>query len=451
MPTPKATIVSFETPIRLGQPSKAIAKVTQGTPQQFRWQWLSKGIWHTGATNTATDLDHSFNRPNPPWDNVFPLVTGGFPIRLQTLVGGQVVDQTGTLRTIMVVAAPVPPEPIPPEPIPPQPQPPGTVKTVHPDGHVWRKADVTAWRWKGVSAFQLCDRWVRGEDISAFLSAYQGYNTLRVWSYTEGPNWVDPPWNSPTPQQAVDFVAHLNSLGWYVEWTLLTSSNKARQTDAMAQIWAFKDANLSGLFLEGANEPEVQHDGIVIDTEPLKSALQQSGYPYCNGYYINTNKHWGTYLNTHTKRDPEWVRRSHDALDIYNPPADAPPGTIPKHMPIILDEPAKLEDVGGDRVSDWKAYFGSSSFFGGGATFHAQTAKFAQLPTAQEAQLAGMALVGLNAFPVEAPRGPYSRVADNTLRTYIVGNCMVRMRPTTLQAPQPGWTMIDSAGILWRR
>lgn len=323
--------------------------------------------------------------------------------------------------------------------------------TVHPDGHVWRKADGSAWRWNGVSAFKLCRRWQDGEDLAPFDSAYQGFNVDRVWSYTEGPNWTDPPWESPSPQQAVDFVGERNRLGLWVEWTLLTSSNPSRIQMALDQIAAFKAANLPGLFLEAANEPEVQHDGIVIDTEPLKAALAASGYPYCNGYYKDTNKHWGTYLTTHTQRDSEWVRRSHDAMDIYNPPADAPPGSIPKHMPIMLDEPAKLEDVSGDRVSDWKAYFGSSSFFGAGATFHSQTGKFAQPPTAAEQQLAGCALVGLNAFPEEAPLGPYSRVNDDTLRTYIVGNCMVRMRPTTLQAPQPGWTMIDSAGILWRR
>ena len=196
----------------------------------------------------------------------------------------------------------------------------------------------------------------------------------------------------------------------------------------------------------------MQHDGIVIDPSALKDALVGSGFPYTNGFYKDTRKHWGTYLTTHTQRDNEWPRRSHDALDIYNPPADAPAGTPAKKMPIILDEPAKLEDVGGDRVNDWKAYFGSGSFFGGGATFHSATGKFAQPPTGAEAQLAAAALVGLNAFPGRgAARRPYSRVDDNTLRTYIVGHCMVRMRPTTPAAPQPGWTMIDSASILWRR
>ncbi len=211
---------------------------------------------------------------------------------------------------------------------------------------------------------------------------------------------------------------------------------------------------MPGLFLEGANEPEVQNpDSTFIDCGPLKSALEASGYPYTNGCYTEGAKRWwGTYITCHTQRDAEWPRRSHDAYDLWVKPADAPAGAQAVHAPCILDEPAKTQDVSGDHVSDWKAYFGSGAFFGAGVTFHSKTGKFAQPPTAEEAQLAASALVGLGAFPADAPADfRYSRVTDNTLRTYVMGNYMVRIRPTTLQAPQPGWTMIDSAGILWRR
>jgi hypothetical protein len=325
---------------------------------------------------------------------------------------------------------------------------------VHPDGHVFRLADNSAWRWKGVSAFQLCDRWLRGEDLTPFLSAYQGYNTLRVWSYVEPPNWTDPTWDSPTPDEAVAFVKEMNRLGWYVEWTLLTSSNTARLPMAQAQIQAFAAANVTGLFLEGANEPEVQNpDTTFIDCAVLKPALEQSGYPYTNGCYTDGAKRWwGTYFTCHTVRNNEWPRYCHDGYDYWVKPADAPPGAQAVHVPCIFDEPAKTQDVSGDKVSDWKAYFGGCSFFGAGATFHSKTGKFAQPPTAEEAQLAATALVGLGAFPADAPANfDYQRISDTTLRTYRMGNCLVRIRPTTLQAPQSGWTMIDSAGILWRR
>jgi hypothetical protein len=576
--TAKATIESFQTPVTLGHAAQVKAKVTQGHPDKFRWQYMTGGSWKTAGEVPATSLTYEY---------LFPAV-GQYPIRLQSMVAGNVTDTTGTPRTIVVLKNPDPPQPptktvfrafrgqyvctepsnyiavnrptqaqaqdpnwkpgpwetytkepqgngivayrsehgtyitadgggggpvscnqtrVTPDgcfteearpnggfacktrtgfylcadynkPVPdgcelnatrtsagdyetfynanpvPPPPPPGTVTKVHPDGHVFRHDDGSAFRWKGVSAFQLCDRWLRGDDLTPFLSAYQGFNLLRVWSYVEPPNWTDPVWASPNPDEAVAFVKEMNRLGWYVEWTLKTSSQPSRNAHALDEIHAFTAAGLAGLFLEGANEPEVQNpDSTFIDCGPLKTALEASGYPYTNGCYTDgARRWWGTYLSAHTRRTDEWVRYSHDAYDYWVKPADAPPGAQAVHAPCVLDEPAKLQDVGGDRVSDWKAYFGSAGFFAAGATFHAQTAKFAQPPTAEEAQLAACALVGLNAFPEDAPTNfDYQRIDDNTLRTYRMGNCMCRMRPTTAQAPQPGWTMIDSAAILWRR
>ena len=324
--TATATIDSYQTPVLQGSPAHVVAKVTHGQPDQFRWQAMAAGQWQTAATVPASQLGYDFHFATP----------GAYPIRLQTLVGGQVTDQTGTPRVIQVTAKPPdPPQPPSGQPITfrtadghyvtaenggggtgqvvatrtvaglwetftrhpqpdgrctyqssggfyltaengggsaltcsrtvpgpwesfreiplggglalqsddghfvcaenggggavnvtrttagpwetfnvPVPAPPGTVTPVHPDGHVFRTADGTAWRWKGVSAFQLCDRWARGEDISAFLAAYQGFNVLRVWSYVEGPNWTDPTWESPAPGRAAAFVQAMNKLGF---------------------------------------------------------------------------------------------------------------------------------------------------------------------------------------------------------------------------------------------
>lgn len=455
MPT-KATIASFQTPVQIGQPSRAVAKVTQGKADQFRWSWYDGHTWHVGAVNNATDTDHSFNRSNPPWDNVFPARTGGFDIRLETLVGGHVVDTTGTKRTIQVIAQPTPPDPtpIPPDPIPPQPTP-GPLQKVHaPAGsHYFVTEDGQAWRWKGVSAFQLLDRWVRGENVQPFLDAYRGFNLLRVWPYVPVRDWGSSAWDSPSPAQAVAFVQAMNAIGWYVEFTCLTDNDPARVPQAKAFITAFKAVGLQGyLFLEAGNEPEVQKPGNNYDTSVLKADLQAWGGEYASGNYTDGAARWyGTYLTCHTSRDAEWPRRCHDGYDYWVKPADAPPGAQAVHAPIVFDEPAKLEDVSGNRSQDWRAYFGGGSFFGAGLTFHSQTGKYAQLPTDQEKQLIANALAGMNAFPATASAGAYTRIDDHTLRTYIVGNASVRIRPTTPNHPQAGWTAIDADGILWRR
>jgi hypothetical protein len=329
------------------------------------------------------------------------------------------------------------------------------VLELHSAGHWFALPDGTPWRYKGVSSFKLLHRWANGEDISDVLTAYQGYNTLRVWPYVNPKDWGAEAWNSPTPEQAVAFVQAMAARGWRVEFTCLTDSDPARIPQAKAFIAAFKAASprFTNLFLEAANEPEVQHDGVKIDTAALRPALESSGFPYCSGDYVDINGRWyGSYLTTHTKRDPEWVRRTHDGLDIYNGAPDDP-ASKPHHVPIIFDEPAKLEDVGGDHAGDWLAYFGSGALFGAGVTFHSATGKLGLPPVGEEIQLAAIALSGLNAYPPNAPAGAYQRVDDNTLRTYIIGNDMVRMRPTTPNSPKPGFTElpVQPKHILWSR
>jgi hypothetical protein len=65
--------------------------------------------------------------------------------------------------------------------------------------------------------------------------------------------------------------------------------------------------------------------------------------------------------------------------------------------------------------------------------------------------VAAAALEGLNAFSGDTNRGAYRRIDGDGLRTYIVGNSLVRIRPNRPAAPEPGWAPIDTHGILWHR
>jgi hypothetical protein len=62
-------------------------------------------------------------------------------------------------------------------------------------------------------------------------------------------------------------------------------------------------------------------------------------------------------------------------------------------------------------------------------------------------------LAGLSAFPNDAVLANYERIVEEgvTLRTYKVGNAMVRIRPNNPTPPEPGWTSLDPAGILFTR
>lgn len=328
---------------------------------------------------------------------------------------------------------------------PPVVEPPAaSLQPLHTDGRIFRTADGQPWRWRGVSAFKLLDRFARGEDVSSFLNAYKGYNLLRVWPYVPAKDWGAKAWDAPPAGVIRDFVQAMGARGFYVELTLLTDDDTGRLAWAKALVPQLGAP--PNLLLEAGNEPTTHKS---IDTAALRGVLQASGCLYASGDYEDSARAYGSYGVFHSSRDDQWPRRAHDALEYFAGGGPNAP-TDPAHRyPWVADEPAKLQDVGGDRVSDWRAYFGAASLLGAGATFHSETGKYALPPTPEEAQLAAAALEGLNAFPADAPNGPYSRPDDASLRTYIVGNSMVRIRPTG--SGPSGWMAIDRDGILWRR
>lgn len=435
---PKATIASFETPVTLGTKARAVAKVTQGIAVRFHWQYLDHGSWVTQANNPASDLDHHFALPS----------VGSFPIRLQTFdASGQQTDQTGTLRTIVVQPVVTPEPPIPP--MPPTPLPPGTAPVLHASGQIFRTASGAPWRYRGVSAFKLCRLFTDGQSIDPFLAAYTGFNTLRVWDYTPVKDWHEQAWESCSTEQWRAFLAYVGAKGWTVECTLLTDDDPSRIQKAQSLIFGLAGGQKpTNLLVEIANEPDTHKS---INTAALKPTLDTSGFVYASGNYEDSSKAFGAYLCAHTQRDSEWPRRAHDLLEYYNGHGPNKPEDPAHKCPALGDEPAKLQDVNGDRVSDWRAYFGTAAILGAGATFHSETGKFGQVPTAQEQALAAAALEGLNAFPDDAPVGAYSRPSDQSLRTYVVGSYSVRIRPTSASHPINGFVRTGASDVLWRR
>jgi hypothetical protein len=321
------------------------------------------------------------------------------------------------------------------------------LQPLHADGRIFRTADGAAFRWNGVSAFQLLDRYVRGEDLAPFLHAYAGYNVLRVWPYVPAADWGAKAWGAPPANVIRDFIAAMGRQGWYVELTLLTSDDAEHLAWAQAIVPQIVEGGCpANLLLEAGNEPTTHKS---INTAALRGVLAASGCLYASGDYEDSSRAFGSYLVAHTSRDAEWPRRAHDALEYYQGGGPNAPSDPAHRVPVVLDEPAKLQDVGGDRIKDWRAYFGAASLLAAGGTFHSESGKWALPPTPEEMQLALAALDGLNAFPADAPNGPYSRPNDASLRTYIVGVFMCRIRPTG--AGPSGWTAIDGDGILWRR
>lgn len=315
------------------------------------------------------------------------------------------------------------------------------------DGGIFRTADGQAWRWKGVSAFRLLDRFARGEDIQPFLDAYRGFNILRVWPYVE---WGAQGWEPPSADVTRAFLAYVGARGWYVELTALTSDETSRL--AWAKTYIAQVGCTDNLVWEAGNEPTTHKN---IDTAALRSVLTTTGCLYSSGDYEDSSRFYGSFGTAHTARTDDFPRRAHDLLEYWQGGGPNTPADPPHRVPWVADEPAKPADVPHATDGDWLAYFGGASVMGAGATWHCETCKYAQLPTSDEARIAALALQALNAFPADAPLGGYRRLVEHDqpqeARTYAVGPFMVRSQQHGTSAPEPGWTAIDGNGVLWKR
>lgn len=335
---------------------------------------------------------------------------------------------------------------LPADPAPPKP-PAIELEPLTTDGRIFLQAGMP-WRYRGVSAFQLLDRFANGEDIEPFLNDFAGYNVLRVWPYVPAKDWGAKAWDSPDTATVLRFVDYVRARGFYVELTLLTDDDQGRLAPAKALIAALAAAHPVNVLLEAGNEPTTHKR---IDTPALRSALAASGFLYTSGDYEDSTRFYGSYLVAHTGRDAEWPRRAHDMLEYFNGGGPNAP-TDPAHkVPGVCDEPIRPDQSTGERTKDFLAYFGTCSVLGAGATFHFENGKYGQRPTDEEKQFAAIALQAMTAFPADAPNGAYSRPVEQSLRTYVVGASMVRVRPLTTIAPAPGWRALDEGGVLWAR
>lgn len=309
-------------------------------------------------------------------------------------------------------------------------------------------------RWKGVSAFPLADLFAKGEDITPFLRYFGdlGYNVLRVWPYVPNPPWV-PGWNPPDNATFLNFIEACRNAGFYVEVTLLTDDDPARVPWAQQFVEFLVDRGMSSVVttmaFEIGNEPLTNKH---IDVAALKPICERYGLVYSSGIYEDPAQSFGSYLTTHTPRDSEWPRKAHDLLEFWAGGGPEAPSNPPHKVPVVADEPIR-PDQAGYAERDFYAYAATCSLLGAGATFHYEGGKFGRLPNAQEAACAEAFAAGLDVFPPDAPLGPYRRIDESgkTLRTYVVGSYMVRIRPTVPEAPEPGWAPLDAFGIAFRR
>lgn len=337
--------------------------------------------------------------------------------------------------------------------------------------------DSVAWPWVGLSAFPLCDRYSRGDNIGPWLEAFskesmlrawqqswpttpppplkQGYNLLRVWDYV---TWPSTGWLPRTSAEWLRFLDYVGKRGWYVELTLMTDDLPERYAAAERLVNDLAAAKPANLVLEIGNEPNIHKN---IDVARLRDVCEASGFLYASGLNdVPADEWFGTFLTAHTPRDDEWPRKCHDLLEYYNGGGPGAPTDPPHHVPCVADEPIRPDDAvqiwDGNftlTAKDYRAYFAGCIVMGPGGTFHSDCGKWCSMPTAGESLCAANALWGATVFPTHISNVNYIRIDEhgNTSRTYVAENSMVRIRPQTLEAPEPGWTSLDTDGILWTR
>lgn len=307
------------------------------------------------------------------------------------------------------------------------------------------------YRVKGVSSFREPQIFADGGDLAPRSKAYAGFNTKRAWLYAEtgalGSYAFDLSDNWPVIR---DYITATNRDGFRVALTLLTSARPDAQRivdrafDELADFW-------ETILIELMNEPDVydKHtDGLIVaaNTKIL----------WTSGDYVNPEKMRGRYGVDHSPRDREMPKHVHRLKEFYEGGGPNRREDPAHHFPILEDEPPKYTDVPQDTIDpDFLAYYGGCGMFGGGATVHTETGKLGLLPTAREEALIAIALRGLDAFPADTPLGAYriiDEAGENTLRTYVKGErAMVRSRPVTPDAPEPGWRALEPSGVLWAR
>jgi len=321
------------------------------------------------------------------------------------------------------------------------------------DHQVFRQETGAAWRYRGVSAFPFIDRWARGDDVTSFLAAFPGYNTLRIWPYVPREDWGDAAWDAPSNAVIAECIRWCGTHGWYVELTLLTDDDPHRLPWAQTLVDDLAAQNLPNLLLEIGNEP-LTHK--TINCDALRDVCEGSPYLYSSGIYEDETQCFGNYGTAHTPRDSAWARKAHDLMEYYNGAGpNKPHNGLP--WPWVGDEPIRPDQIGGDprqRALDYRAHGAICSLLGAGATFHFEGGKHLELPTDVERDCAKELLTGLLAYPADAPRGPYNRIVepgadDQHSRCYVVGPWMARARPPQ-PTPPAGYVALDPEGIICR-
>lgn len=307
--------------------------------------------------------------------------------------------------------------------------------------------------WKGFSAFRLADLYSRGINISPYLSYFKKYNIARTWTSVP---WDDG-WDFPTNQAMYDYIKFMGNKGYKVELTLCMDDYPQRVEQSRELINYLKTNRVDNLFLEAVNEPGIHNK---LDPSLFKEMLENSGYPYTSGIYLDNKIFYGLYWVDHSARDAEWFRKGGHNLYEANQAGGGPnyKDEPALHIPSVEDEPGKFQDVGFDLLGIY-AYAASCVLLGAGGTVHFESGKHCTIPGAEDQQWIDYFSRGLDIFPAGTWNGSYRRIEEpgnepggptHYARTYCTDQYSIRIKQEGLNHPETGWIALDNHGICWK-
>ena len=298
--------------------------------------------------------------------------------------------------------------------------------------------------YRGFSAFKSIENFRLGIEDTVLWSAFAESNVIEVFLYTPVKDWGTEAWDIPDIETIRSF---LRQVPFYVNLCLLTDDDSSKIQPAIDIVNQLAVDKFPNLILRIGNEPLTNK---TINCEALRSACEASGYLYTSGIYEDDTKFFGQFWVDHSSRDNEWPRKAKNLIDAYNGGGPNNPSEPALKIPCIENEPIR-PDEDGYNENDFYAYAAICRSCGSGGTFHYNGGKFNTLPTDRDNPCKDAFLRGLNIFSSSSRL--YRRIDEhgNTLRTYIFGNNMIRIRPVTLTAPESGWTSLDEFGICWSK
>lgn len=327
------------------------------------------------------------------------------------------------------------------------------------------------WPWKMVTAFQLYDKYLRGEDIGAFLMWAQlvGANGVRVLGMAHNLFRLYPQERGIVyGQNIAPFCQLVASYGLYIEWVIFADAQEVMNS-----------SNVQRFFFDAMIEQLRQQPNVVVElvNEYSQNGVLPNTFNQPGGILISRGSGlsgefppyvpW-THVTYHTQRKAEWVRTSKDSHEIR----EGTGSYLAKRCPV-----APNESIGaGDTLIPWSRsnvpddfywYAATAQLMGAGATFHFQNGLFADLPSLMQQLCAESFFSGISSVPPEAQKWHYTagHLSDcplehsdtKALRTFAKLNGdqaeAIVIRPTAEWRPvaKNGWTLGKQQGPLGSR